>query len=97
MAGLDGIKNGIIPEEHGYGPLDRNIYEMDACEKRAIRSVPGSLDEALDALEADNDFLTVGDVFTCDLIEKYVELKREQAAEVRLRPSPLEFAMYYDA
>ncbi|HEY7779987.1 MAG TPA: type I glutamate--ammonia ligase [Ktedonobacterales bacterium] len=97
MAGLDGIKNGIIPEEHGYGPLDRNIYEMDACEKREIRSVPGSLDEALDALEADNDFLTVGDVFTCDLIEKYVELKREQAAEVRLRPSPLEFAMYYDA
>ena len=97
MAGLDGIKNGIIPEERGYGPIDRNIYEMDACEKREIRSVPGSLDEALDALEADNDFLTVGDVFTCDLIEKYIELKREQAAEVRLRPSPLEFAMYYDA
>jgi glutamine synthetase len=97
MAGLDGIKNGIVPEEHGFGPIDRNIYEMEPCEKREIRSVPGSLDEALDALEADNDFLTVGNVFTCDLLEKYIELKREQAAEVRLRPSPLEFALYYDA
>ncbi len=97
MAGLDGIKRGILPEEHGYGPVDRNIYEMSACDKREIRSVPGSLDEALTALETDHEFLLVGDVFTSDLLEKYVELKREQAAEVRLRPAPLEFAMYYDA
>ena len=97
MAGLDGIKEGILPEEHGFGPMDRNIYEMDPCEKREIRSVPGSLDEALDALERDHGFLLAGDVFTMDLLEKYVEIKREQAAEVRLRPSPLEFALYYDA
>jgi glutamine synthetase len=97
MAGLDGIKEGILPEEHGYGPVDRNIYEMSACEKREIRSVPGSLDEALDALERDHEFLLAGDVFTMDLLEKYVEIKREQAAEVRLRPAPLEFALYYDA
>ncbi|HEX5439272.1 MAG TPA: type I glutamate--ammonia ligase, partial [Ktedonobacterales bacterium] len=97
MAGLDGIKRGILPEENGLGPVDRNIYEMCAEEKRDIKSVPGSLDDALDALERDHEFLLAGDVFTTDLIGKYVELKREQAAEVRLRPSPLEFALYYDA
>jgi glutamine synthetase len=97
MAGLDGIRRGILPEEHGFGPLDRNIYEMCPQEKREIKSVPGSLDEALTALELDHEFLIQGDVFTTDLIAKYVELKREQAAEVRLRPAPLEFALYYDA
>ncbi len=97
LAGLDGIKRGILPEEHGYGPLDRNIYEMSACDKREIRSVPGSLDEALTALEMDHEYLCAGDVFTSDLLEKYIELKREQSAEVQLRPSPLEFALYYDA
>jgi glutamine synthetase len=97
MAGLDGIKRGILPEENGLGPVDRNIYEMCAEEKQDIKSVPGSLDDALDALERDHEFLLAGDVFTTDLIGKYVDLKREQAAEVRLRPSPLEFALYYDA
>jgi glutamine synthetase len=97
MAGLDGIARGILPEEHGFGPLDRNIYEMSAAEKHEIRSVPGSLDEALDALERDHAFLLKGEVFSVDLLEKYVAIKREQAADVRLRPSPLEFAMYYDA
>ena len=97
LAGLDGIKRGILPEEHGFGPVDRNIYEMSACEKREIRSVPGSLDEALSALEMDHEFLTTGDVFTSDMLEKYVELKREQTAEVRLRPTPMEYALYYDA
>jgi glutamine synthetase len=97
MAGLDGIKQGILPEENGLGPVDRNIYEMCAEEKKDIKSVPGSLDDSLDALERDHEFLLAGDVFTSDLIAKYVELKREQAAEVRLRPSPLEFALYYDA
>lgn len=97
LAGLDGIKRGILPEQHGYGPLDRNIYEMSDAEKCEIRSVPGSLDESLDALEADHEFLLTGDVFTSDLLQKYIEMKREQAAEVRLRPTPLEFALYYDA
>jgi glutamine synthetase len=97
LAGLDGIQRGILPEEHGFGPVDRNIYEMSPEEKREICSVPGSLDAALDALERDHRFLLAGDVFTTDLLEKYVELKREQSAEVRLRPSPLEFALYYDA
>ncbi len=97
MAGLDGIKRGILPEKHGFGPIDRNIYEMSAAEKKDIKSVPGSLDDALTALERDHAFLTEGNVFTTDLLEHYVELKRAQAAEVRLRPAPLEFALYYDA
>ncbi len=97
MAGLDGIRRKIVPSKHGFGPVDRNIYEMSAAEKHEIRSVPGSLDEALDALEADHDFLLEGGVFTKDIIEKYVELKRSVAAEVRLRPSPIEFFYFFDA
>jgi glutamine synthetase len=97
MAGMDGICREILPEKHGFGPIDRNIYEMPVEEKKEIKSVPGSLDDALNALERDHEFLLEGGVFTSDLLEKYVEVKREQAAEVRLRPAPLEFAMYYDA
>src|SRR4029079_19791080 len=97
MAGLDGIRREILPEKHGFGPIDCNIYEMPAEEKRDIKSVPGSLDDALSALEGDHEFLLEDDVFTSDLLEKYVEIKRAQAAEVRLRPAPLEFALYYDA
>jgi glutamine synthetase len=97
MAGLDGIRRGTLPERHGFGPIDRNIYEMSPAEKKDIKSVPGSLDDALDALERDHAFLTEGGVFTTDLLEHYVALKRAQSAEVRLRPSPLEFALYYDA
>jgi glutamine synthetase len=97
MAGLDGIRRGTLPERNGFGPIDRNIYEMSPAEKKDIKSVPGSLDDALDALERDHAFLTEGGVFTTDLLEHYVALKRAQSAEVRLRPSPLEFALYYDA
>ncbi len=97
LAGLDGIERGIEPESHGFGPIDRNIYELSAAEMAEIASVPGSLDDALDALEEDHSFLLAGDVFTRDLLEEYVALKRVQAAEVRLRPAPLEFALYYDA
>ncbi|HTI15588.1 MAG TPA: type I glutamate--ammonia ligase [Dictyobacter sp.] len=97
MAGLDGIRKEIDPSKHGYGPVDRDLYSMTPEELREISSVPGSLDEALNALENDHDFLLEGDVFTPDVLEKYIELKREQAAAVRLRPAPIEFSMYYDA
>jgi glutamine synthetase len=97
MAGLDGIRREIEPSKHGFGPLDRNIYEMCPEEMREIKSVPGSLDEALLALEMDHEFLLAGDVFTSDLLAKHIELKREQTAEVRLRPTPMEYALYYDA
>ena len=96
MAGLDGIRRKIEPSDHGFGPVDRNLYHMTKEELREIRSVPGSLHEALTALEDDHAFLLEGDVFTLDLLEHYVDLKRAQADEVRLRPSPIEFALYYD-
>lgn len=97
MAGLDGIRKEIEPSEHGYGPVDRDLYSLTAEELREIRSVPGSLDEALDALENDHSFLLEGGVFSSDLLEKYIEFRREQADQVRLRPVPIEFSLYYDA
>ena len=97
MAGLDGIRREIEPSDHGYGPVDRDLYSLSAEELREIRSVPGSLYESLEALEADHAFLLEGGVFTEDVLEKYIDFKREQADEVRLRPVPIEFAMYYDA
>lgn len=97
MAGLDGIRRQIEPSEHGYGPIDRDLYHLSAAEMHEIRSVPGSLDEALEALEDDHAFLLEGGVFTTDLLEHFVELRRSQADEVRLRPAPIEFALYYDA
>jgi glutamine synthetase len=97
MAGLDGIRRKIDPTALGYGPVDRNLYEMSPEELLNISSVPGSLDESLTALENDHEFLLEGGVFTSDLLEKYIELKREQADIVRLRPTPIEFSLYYDA
>ena len=97
MAGLDGVKRRIDPEAQGFGPVDKNIYELSAAEAHEIRSVPGSLEESLSALEADSEFLLEGGVFTEDVLEKYIEIKRAQAVEVRLRPTPIEFTLFYDA
>jgi glutamine synthetase len=97
MAGLDGIRRELDPSDHGYGPVDRDLYSMTAEELREISSVPGSLEESLSALENDHAFLLEGGVFTSDLLEKYIDLKREQADQIRLRPVPIEFSFYYDA
>jgi glutamine synthetase len=81
----------------GFGPLDRNIYELDAEEAAKIRSVPGSLEESLQALRGDHDFLLEGGVFTPDLIDTWIAYKMaNEANEVRLRPVPKEFELYYD-
>lgn len=93
MAGLDGIENKIDPGE----PLDKNIYSLGPEELANIPTLPHSLDQALEALEEDHEFLLKGDVFTQDLIETWVEYKRENEIDpLRLRPHPLEFEMYYD-
>jgi len=97
MAGLDGIKNKIDPTAEGFGPVDKNIYKMSAEEKAKIRSVPGSLGEVLDLLEKDHEWLTAGGVFTDDLIQAFISLKREEDDYVRLRPTPAEFFQYFDA
>jgi len=96
MAGLDGIKKKLDARALGYGPIDRNIYELSEAEKKEIRSVPSSLDEALDALEADNEFLLEGGVFTKEFIENYVELKRAEAKAVSIRVHPHEYSLYFD-
>ncbi len=93
MAGLDGIKNKIEPVD----PVDKDLYELPPDEAANIPQVPGTLSEVLDALEADHDFLTEGNVFTDDLIETWVDYKRTNEVDpIRLRPHPHEFEMYYD-
>jgi glutamine synthetase len=93
MAVLDGIQNKIDPGD----PLDKDIYSLPPEELAEIPSAPGALDEALAALEADHEFLTRGDVFTPDVIEKWVEYKTENEVNaVKLRPHPHEFYLYYD-
>jgi glutamine synthetase len=93
MAGLDGIQHGLEPPD----PVDENLYELDPERQARIAQVPTSLDRVLDALEEDHEFLLAGDVFTPDLIEAYLEHKRAEVDEVRLRPHPWEFALYLDA
>jgi glutamine synthetase len=94
MAAIDGIQNRIDPGE----PLDRDIYEMTPEELAGYRKTPGSLEEALQALEADHAFLTKGGVFTSDLIETWIAWKREkELTELALRPHPYEFYLYYDS
>ena len=93
MAGLDGIRNKIEPPE----PIDKDLYELPPEEHAGIGQVPASLPEVLEALEADNDYLTEGNVFTPDLIEAWIDYKRTHEIDpVRLRPHPHEFELYYD-
>ena len=93
MAGLDGIKNRIKPGD----PVDRDIYHLDPAAAAKVKQVPGSLEEVLNALEQDHDFLLQGSVFTKDLIETWIAYKREKEVDpIRLRPHPYEFHLYYD-
>jgi glutamine synthetase len=93
MAGLDGIKNKVEPPT----PIDKDLYELPPDEAKAVPQVPGSLEVVLDTLEADHDYLLEGGVFTPDLIETWIEWKRENEVNaIRLRPHPYEFALYYD-
>jgi len=93
MAGLDGIQRQLDPGD----PLDRNLFALEAQEEAQLRRVPGSLEQALDALEADHEFLLQGDVFTVDVLEHWVGAKREEIAEARTRPTPFEYLQYFDA
>ena len=91
MAGLDGIANRIHPGE----AMDKDLYDLPPEEEQAIPTVALSLGEALDALDADRDFLKKGDVFTDDLIDSYIELKREEVMRLQMTTHPVEFDMYY--
>src|SRR6266487_3711282 len=93
MAGLDGVQNRIEPP----APVDRDLYDLPPEELAQVPQVPGSLNESLRALEADQDFLKAGGVFTDDLIETWIDFKRlNEIDAVRLRPHPWEFYLYYD-
>ncbi|MGH9488133.1 MAG: type I glutamate--ammonia ligase [Terriglobales bacterium] len=93
LAGLDGIENRTDPGE----PLDRDIYDLKPEELKNVPSLPASLDAALDALEADHEFLLKGEVFTEEVIHTWIDYKRKHEVDaVRLRPHPYEFQLYYD-
>ena len=96
MAGLDGIKNKIDPHANGWGPYDFNLYHLSDEEKAKLQQLPTSLPEALDALEADHDYLTAGGVFPIELINNFIKTKREECRAMAAIPHPAEFEKYYN-
>ena len=97
MAGIDGVMKKIDPVKEGFGPFDCNLYTLSDEEKAKIKSLPKSLDEALDELERDNDFLAEGGVFPQRLIELWIKNKRADAARYSQMPQPVEYEMYFSA
>jgi len=96
MAGLDGVINKIDPHENGWGPYDMNLYHLPEEEKKKLKGLPTSLDEALDALEADHDYLTAGGVFPEHLLKNFIKTKREECRQMAAIPHPAEFDRYYN-
>lgn len=92
MAGLDGIKNKLDPGE----PLDRNADHLTAEELKNHHQLPTTLAHAVEALEQDHDFLLAGGVFTEDLLENWINLKKKEVAQIQIRPTPYEFELYYN-
>ncbi|HXY31554.1 MAG TPA: type I glutamate--ammonia ligase [Gemmatimonadaceae bacterium] len=93
MAGLDGVAKKTEPPD----PIDADLYELEGRARKGIKNTPGSLGEVLNALERDHDFLLDGDVFTPDVIETWLEMKRtKDLVAINLRPHPYEFFLYYD-
>lgn len=91
MAGIDGIQNKIHPGD----PADKDLYDLPPEEAKQIPTVVGSLTEALDALEADYEFLTKGGVFSKDMLDAYIKLKRAEVERVNMTTHPVEFDLYY--
>ncbi|MBQ2455718.1 MAG: type I glutamate--ammonia ligase [Firmicutes bacterium] len=96
MAGLDGVKNRIDPHKEGWGPYDMNLYTLPEEEKKKLKGLPVSLDEALDALEKDHDYLTAGGVFPEDLLASFIKTKRAECADMAKIPTPAEFDKYFN-
>jgi glutamine synthetase len=96
MAGLDGIKNKIKPTpENGYGPYDDNVFNWSEADQSKLHSIPSSLEEALDALQEDHQYLLEGEVFNKDLINSWIIEKMKEVVAVRNRPHPFEMNLYY--
>ena len=96
MAGLDGVKNKIDPHANGWGPYDMNLYHLSDEEKAKLSHLPTRLEDALDALEADHDYLTAGGVFPEELIKNFIKSKRQECSEMSKIPHPAEFDKYYN-
>ncbi|MCK4653695.1 MAG: type I glutamate--ammonia ligase [Candidatus Cloacimonetes bacterium] len=96
MAGLDGIKNKIMPTpENGYGPFDENVFKWSEEKQAKLHSIPTSLEEALEALKEDHEYLLAGEVFNKELIESWIIEKMKEVIAVRNRPHPFEMNLYY--
>ncbi|MCD4737760.1 MAG: type I glutamate--ammonia ligase, partial [Anaerolineae bacterium] len=96
MAGIDGIRNQLDPTELGFGPVDEDIFTWSEQQRAQIKALPTSLPGAMAALDADCDFLLAGDVFSEDLISRWIERKQSEDRQVRDRPHPYEIELYYD-
>ena len=97
MAGLDGIKNRILPnQQNGFGPFDDNIFDWSEDKQAELTSIPESLEEALEALDSDHDFLLEGGVFSTELIKSWAKEKMKEVVAVRNRPHPFEMNLYYN-
>jgi glutamine synthetase len=96
MAGLDGISKKTDPTKEGFGPFDVNNYELPPEERAKIKSGPTSLADALNALAKDSAFLTAGKVFPKEVIDTWINLKMTELNEVKKRPHPYEYELYYD-
>ena len=96
LAGIDGIKNKIDPKDYNWGPFDFNLYELTDKQKAKLDKLPKTLDEAIEALRKDNDYLLVDDVFTKDLIESWINVISKDADKVNRMPHPAEFELYYN-
>lgn len=96
MAGLDGVKNKIDPHANGWGPYDMNLFALPDEEKAKLKGLPTTLEQALDALEADHDYLTEGGVFPIELLNNLVKTKRAECSEMSKIPHPAEFDRYFN-
>ena len=92
LAGIDGVVNKIDPVKEGFGPYDKNFLEED---RSKVTMLPRNLTEAIDALEADNDFLKRGNIFSDELLEQWVKVKNEEINAIGTMPHPFEYKMYF--
>jgi len=97
MAGLDGIRNKMMPtKENNYGPYDDNVFKWSAEKQSTLRDVPANLEEALQALKDDHQYLLAGDVFNEELIESWITEKQKEIFQVNTRPNPVEMGLYFN-
>ena len=96
FAGLDGIRKQIDPTAEGYGPINENIFNWSEEKRSTIKSLPTSVESAMQAVKTDNQFLKVGQIFDDTLIETWTREKLKEAGMVHLRPNPYEIETYYN-